>query len=350
MKSVDYSERQQVVVNEYERHYLYQDAVIGRPFAHEALAQTGKGIVKLKLPGLTEVVAFKFVGGYQDNDGTSWYAEAFDPSGENEPTGSLHIVTAKGAPSIMGTVSYNEALYEFMPADKGFCVVYRVDNKELSDLGSCGQDNVEDKPIEQEKPSEMTFDHLKNNSQPCGRGDITILLMTSAEARNEVPANNINYVINTAVAQLKQSLVNGYVSIENVNIKTVSPVLDVNAVDFTESPFGLINDDVQNLSNSFADERQANEADLVVMFTGDAYGANGIVADIGPDFDDAYAIVEILALPAKLLHTKLVTYSVGDIKTIIQPPVQLEATLIAPVAQKERQSWSPVVILDLTSR
>lgn len=261
-------------------------------FDHERLAEVGKGIVKLQLPDTKEIVAFKYTSGYADNDGTSWYAESFGQNGENDLQGSLHIVTSPDAPTIMGTVNYGDAFYEFMPVDKGHCVFYRVDNKGLADLGSCETEGAEIKPNSPLVKPELEFE--KSNSQPCGRGDITILLMTSPAARAAIPANNINYVINTAVAQLKQSLANSYVSDENVNIKTVSPV---EATNYLES--GNIINDVGNLSNEFEDERQAANADLVVMFTGNSYSGNGLAEDIGPNPNAPYAIVEIQSATSK---------------------------------------------------
>lgn len=300
--SEKYSEKQEAIIEEYLQHSFYSNPVLAEVSDYHLLAKAGKGVVQVQLPDTKEIVSFSFSGGYEDNDGSAWHAETISENGEKNFDGSLFIVTAKDAPNIMGTMNIAGAYYEFMPVDKEYCILYRVDRRKIESVDDCG--TGEGKP-DQLKPNTSPETGLIKNSYnpPCGRGKITILLMTSPAARAAVPANNINYVINTAVAQLKYSLTNGYVDQDNVEIATVSPVMSTNFLEGID-----IEADVQGLDVTFEQDRINNSADLVVMFTNGTQPSpmipgyddfNGFAEDIGPNPDAPYAIVQILSATSR---------------------------------------------------
>lgn len=239
------------IVGEYISHPLYQHPTIARAFDPTEVAEAENGIVRIQLPDTKEVVSFKFSGGYEDNTNSVWYAETFGPEGERNLSGNLFIVKLKESQGVMGTLQYENSMYEFMPASNGYCVIYRVDKTQLSASDNCGVELLEENrmPI---KPK-PTAGIEKDNFFPCGLGKVTILLMTSPAARSAVPANNINNVINTAVAQLKFSLNNSYVSPDNIDIMTVSPVLSTSFVEGVD-----IKIDVDNLDVDFEQTRVNN--------------------------------------------------------------------------------------------
>ncbi len=289
--------KQTSVLEEYERHPLYHRPRMLQFNDFEKLAGNNEGTVQLQLPDSRGIISFQFTNAYQDNQGSSWYAETLDADGKSDYFGSLQIITSLDAPNFMGTISYGDAFYEFMPVDESYSIIYRVDTEQLKEGNACGTESHHRSPKQLQAAPPLAPE--KSSSQPCGRGRVTILLITSPAAREAIPANNINNVINTAVFQLKQSLANSYVSADNLDIMTVSPVI---ATDFVEG--NDVFTDAQSLRSDYEALRIANDADLVVMFTDGTEGTggtnsrgydrfNGAVEDIGIDPLVQYAIVQI---------------------------------------------------------
>ncbi len=289
--------KQANVLEEYERHPLYHRPRMLKVNDFERLAESNKGMVQLQLPDNRGVISFQFTNAYQDNQGSSWYAETLDADGEPDYLGSLQIITSPDAPNFMGTINYGDAFYELMPVDESYSIIYRVDAKQLKERSACGTESHHRNPKQLQVAPPLAPE--KSSSQPCGRGRVTILLLTSPAARAAIPANNINNVINTAVFQLKQSLANSYVSADNVEIVTVSPVIDT---DFEETMDveDALEIDTDRLRPDFNGLRLTNNADLVVMFTDGEYGnRNGRAEGIGVDPLVQYAIVQIESATSK---------------------------------------------------
>jgi hypothetical protein len=123
-------------------------------------------------------------------------------------------------------------------------------------------------------------------SSTCPETTIRVLVLTSPAAENLDP--NISQTVNLAFGQLTTSTANSLVDPRDISFNLIGNHISTS---FIET--GNLEQDVDALPGLFENLRVAQGADLVVMLTDDAYSNHGIVMEIGPDRDAAYAIAEV---------------------------------------------------------
>jgi len=169
--------------------------------------------------------------------------------------------------------------YEIITHKGNKAIIYRfadrIKNRQCGMINSSSQNDLVD----------ITSTH-KDKQSICAETKVRILVLTTPEARDQVI--NPTYAINTAIQQLQIALRNSLISQTAVSVVLAGIV----HTDFDETGDPLI--DVNSLSGLYSDLREIHNADLVVMMTSDMYPAIGVVDEIGPLNESAYAMSSLI--------------------------------------------------------
>jgi hypothetical protein len=257
----------------------------------ENLATTqSEGKLNIRLSGICNNLVFKARNvEYTSENDYYWYG---DIQGDEEGpcfSGSITLIAKDGEK--YGQIRLDERLFEWQDLGDNLQIISEYDN-EIADA-DC---RVDEHTQTGRDPIITEEDILRTGCQGTGtgsssepRGTVRVLvLFTPAAAANEP---NINNRANLAIQQSNQIYANSQILSQNARLVLAG----AEVFNFVETPRQM-NADVQLLRNNLIAQarRDATNADLVVLMTnGDYAPFNGVVARIGPDNANGYAIVQI---------------------------------------------------------
>ncbi len=274
-------------------HYVTMKAI------HKA-QQNGK--LRFRIPDLKEtLVAQASDIKTEDLANYTWHGEF------EEAEGTMSFVSTKGV--LRGHIGYNDKVYEIHSLEGN--EVYGIAEMDFTEDNSlCPAPGMKEGYLDEAAVEAVNSSASENGRIAACNSSVTrVLALTTAAARTRDP--NINQTIRLAFDQFNyartQSFVNSAQSqlvltgIENFNLVETS-----NNIDF----------DLDELRRNMGPRRDANDADLVVLFTaGDYSDGGGFIAGaagaLGPNPTWPLAIVEILFATADLTFTHEVGHLFG---------------------------------------
>jgi hypothetical protein len=213
----------------------------------------------------------------------------FDFKSENEfvwngefKNGDAILISKEGR--TFGQVRVKNRVFKIEHLDNDIAAVIQYDMDVLNQMDCATQ---EDTKKETSSSSSRIIDQSNQaySTQSLSQPVIRVLVLFTDAAENT--GQNINDIVDIALGQFVSAEINSQATgilqlagIENLNFNETSN----------------INEDIANLRNSIIAQQLRNdfEADIVLLLTNGNYpGVAGIVAQIGPDEDDAYGIVQI---------------------------------------------------------
>ncbi len=195
--------------------------------------------------------------------------------------GDVLLISKEGR--TFGQIRIKNRVYkiEYMENDIAAVVEYDMD---LLNQMKCGtKDEITKNPNSNSRT--INQGNISYSTQSLSQPVVRVLVLFTPAAQNT--GQNINDLVSTALGQFLSAEVNSWVSVQ-------LQLAGIQAFNFTET--GVINNDIQSLRNSIAAQQLRNnfEADIVILLTNGNYpNIGGIVAQIGPDDDDAYGIVQV---------------------------------------------------------
>lgn len=245
------------------------------------------GNVKIILPSVNcqDLVFKPKTVKYTSENDYYWYGVI--ESNDNLPceTGSLTLMARNGEK--FGSVTLDGSFFEYKDITGGKQVLIKH-NKEFFTAG-CGN-----KPLPEDQPwtpppyptAPLVCPGSPTTDTP-GQIDVLVLYTPAAAAKEPNMYNKASLAIQHANQAFLNSSLNSFNT--RLNLVWVLPFA------FTETPSDVKGDVIRISGNTTAQNlRNAYKADLVIVFTGVNYGnVAGIVPDIGPINNLAYAIVDV---------------------------------------------------------
>ncbi|MCH7525098.1 MAG: hypothetical protein IIC74_08830 [Bacteroidetes bacterium] len=197
--------------------------------------------------------------------------------------GEAFIIHENGR--IYGQIRSNGAVFDIQYLENGYAILIEYNMEKLNQIGCAFQDNHNEKS--NTKSSQIKESGAYSKKMSAGKSSSplvrVLVLFTSAATATGM---NMTDLANTARGQWVTAQINS-------NVQSNLEIAGVVSLNFVETPD--ISDDITNLRNNITAQqlRDQFEADIVLLFTDGNYGYGGVVADIGPVEDDAYAIVEV---------------------------------------------------------
>jgi Metallo-peptidase family M12B Reprolysin-like/Secretion system C-terminal sorting domain len=228
------------------------------------------GIISIALPDRKQKVDFKVsqIIGHKEND-MSWYGKAVDENGY------AMIISKRGTKSVYINLGGN--VYETQNLEGETHILFKR-NKPLVDV-VCKEGGGF---VENEKPKK------KGARVDVCSGPVKILVLYTANAENDNPIG----AAWVGVSQFNLAIYNNKLpSFAKLQLVAVEKLWG-----FTEEVGGNLLGDVNNLKNNpYAQQlRNQYDADVVVLIIkSTAPDFNGRVATVGPDNNNAYAVVKV---------------------------------------------------------
>jgi len=250
-----------------------------------ATAQS-QGKIKFRLAGIacdSLVFRAKTVE-YTSEADYYWYGDIRSEEEGACFTGTMMLIAKNGEK--YGQITLDDRTFEYQDLGENLQVMSEHKNE---NWGSCGVDEHtpkgNDALITPEDLERSGCPGTSTSTEPQGTVRVLVLFTPAAVAIEP----NINNRANFAIQQTNAIFSNSRILSQNARLVLAG----AEVLDFVED--GIAEDRFRLRNNLIAQARRnATNADLVVLMTNGNYGNfNGIVASIGPDNANAYAIVQI---------------------------------------------------------
>ncbi len=201
---------------------------------------------------------------------------------ENEYPGYFMIMTKDSL--IGGFIQTREKFYAILPLGENAGLLAEYNNTKFNEV-VCGNDNIPGPPSE----------YLPCLFQPfeCSATIDALVLVTPNATTFFADVGNGNPFISVLFAVIAMETVNWAFANSDIPYKRIRYTVESFTFNFSTNPVS-IRDDINNLAIDPAANalRDLRNADIVIMLTDQNYGPSGRVGAIGPNDDQAYAIVE----------------------------------------------------------
>lgn len=190
-----------------------------------------------------------------------------------------------------GQIRNNGAVFDIQHLGNNYAILIEYNMDKLNQIDCGFQDNTNEKTNGKSSESDKSGNEHQENQTARSAGSsplIRALVLYTPNA--QATGLNMSDLANTARGQWVTAQINS-------SVQSNLEIAGVVSLNFVENSGGNnISQDVQALRNNINAQqlRDQYEADIVLLFTDGNYGSiAGVVADIGPVEDDAYAIVEV---------------------------------------------------------
>jgi len=190
-----------------------------------------------------------------------------------------------------GQIRSNGAVFDIQYLENGYAILieYNMDKLNLIDCGF-QDEQIEKSNIKSSQINKSGNDYQENQAAKIPSSSPLIRALVLYTPNAQATGLNMSDLANTARGQWVTAQINS-------SVQSNLEIAGVVSLSFNENSGGNnISQDVQALRNNITAQqlRDQFEADIVLLFTDGNYGSiGGIVADIGPVEEDAYAIVEV---------------------------------------------------------
>ena len=271
-------------------HYVTMKAI------HKA-QQNGK--LRFRIPGLKETIVAQ-ASDIQTEDlaNYTWHGEF------EEAEGTMSFVSIKGV--LRGHIGYNDKVYEIHSLEGS--EVYGIAEMDFSEDNSlCPAPEMKEGYLDEAAVESSAPENGRVIA--CNTNVTRVLAFTTAAARTRDP--NINQTIRLAFDQFNYARTQSFIN----SAQSQLVLTGIENFNLVEDPLDL-DGDLDELRRGMGPRRDANDADLVVLFTaGDYNDGGGFIAGsagaLGPNPTWPLAIVEILFATADLTFTHEVGHLFG---------------------------------------
>ena len=197
-------------------------------------------------------------------------------------SGDVLLISKEGR--TFGQIRIKNRVFKIEHMENDIAAVIQYDMDALNQM-ECATKEETKKESPNSSSRIINQDNTSYSTQSLSQPVVRVLVLFTPAAQNT--GQNINDLVSTALGQFLSAEVNSWVSVQ-------LQLAGVQSFSFTET--GVITNDIQSLRNSISAQQLRNnfEADIVILLTNGNYpNIGGIVAQIGPDEDDAYGIVEV---------------------------------------------------------
>lgn len=187
-----------------------------------------------------------------------------------------------------GHIRNNGAVFDIQYLENGYAALIEYNMNKLTQIDCAFRDKHNEKTNTKSSQNKEGGSYSEQMSVGGGSSTLVRALVLYTPAA-EATGMNMSDLANTAKGQWVTAQINSNVQ-PNLEIAGVVPL------NFIENSGGNnISQDVQALRNNISAQqlRDQFEADIVLLFTNGNYISLGIVANIGPIENDAYAVVQV---------------------------------------------------------
>lgn len=191
--------------------------------------------------------------------------------------------------TIAGFIQVESDFYEIMPLNTTYQFLVERNNTQLK---GCGNSPSSPPPA----PYPIDPDCLLSNIQEYNTcpATVSVLLVITKDAKNWILNNgygSIDAYVQIAQATVNLAFYNSDIPNKEIRIKWIER-LDIDSTVLADPP--NISSDASNIKTLISTDRDTIKADVAILLTYQEYSnASGATLAIGPDTDQAYAIVEV---------------------------------------------------------
>ncbi|MEQ9467630.1 MAG: zinc-dependent metalloprotease [Ekhidna sp.] len=201
------------------------------------------------------------------------------------------VTLSKKQDRLYGQIRTKGKVYDIQHYDDDHALLIEYNMDKLILDGCAVKGPVEAEIKENPEEGKISDTEPKQQSNKSGTEDIRALVLFTNNAQNT--GLNMADLANTAEDQWFDAIFNS--NIFNARLHIVD-VLPSTFVENSHGTFGNISDDIEALPNHAQSQqlRDQFEADIVILLTNGNYpGIGGVVAAIGPNNSNAYAMVQV---------------------------------------------------------
>ena len=191
---------------------------------------------------------------------------------------------------LFGQIRTNGKVYDIQHHDEKHAVLIEYNMNKLA-LDGCATDTFHEDIPTDKIGEEGQVSVQQQTTQNNGTEDVRVLVLFTNNAQNT--GLNMADLANTAQDQWNDAIFNSNIFNAQLNIVNILPSTFVENSNGVE---GIITEDRVALPNHIQSQqlRDQFEADIIVLLTNGNYpGVGGVVSAIGPDNNNAYAIVQV---------------------------------------------------------